>query len=54
MGKRRGGWRDLAVLISHFTATPRPIVGSYGVIEAIRESAAINRIRKLMNGKAHQ
>lgn len=54
MGKRRGGWRDLAVLISHFTATPRPVVGAYSVTEAMRESAAVTRIRKLMNGKAHK
>lgn len=54
MGKRGRGWRDLAVLIAHFTSTPRPVVGSYTLRAAKAERDAIYRVMKVLHGKPNK
>lgn len=53
-GRHRPGpeWRDLAVLIAHYTATPRPIVDRYTPAHALAEREAIYRVIKVLNGNA--
>lgn len=54
MGKRGTGWRQLAVLISHYTATPRPVVDRYTLREAEAERDAIHKVVRMLHGNARQ
>jgi hypothetical protein len=50
VGKPGRGWRKLAVLISHFTHTPRPMVNRYTLREALRERDAIADVMAQLKG----
>jgi hypothetical protein len=53
MGKRKKGWRRFAVLISHYTSTPRDCVDRYPTRQAEAEMDAIAAVMKMLERRRH-